>query len=279
MNVAISGSNGYLGKKIRNSLKNDGYKTIGLCRKPKNKDDFKFVLDGNSVNHQIFKKNKIETFIHCAWDMGNPNEDQSYKINVIGSKKILDEAIKDGVKKIIFISSMSAYENCKSVYGKQKLEVESYYQKRNASIIRPGLIWGDQKNGGLYKKLNNISKLPFLIPVIFSKKQHLYLLHEDDLIKFIKKKIKTKKINFSINTIANSNALTLKEIINICQIKNGNKAFLILIPWQIIWIIVKIAELLKISVPFKSDSIISLVNSNPNPVFSKHTKRCKAFTL
>jgi nucleoside-diphosphate-sugar epimerase len=277
MNIAISGSNGYLGKKIRNSLKNDGFKTIGLCRKPKNKDDFKFELDGNSINHQIFKKNKVDTFIHCAWDMGNPNEDQSYKINVIGSKKILDEAIKNGVQKIIFISSMSAYGGCKSVYGKQKLEVESYYQKRNASIIRPGLIWGDQTNGGLYKKLNNISKLPFLIPVIFSKKQYLYLLHEDDLIKFIKKQIKNKKNNFSINTIANSNALKLKEIINICQIKNGNKAFLIPIPWQIIWIMIKMAELLKISVPFKSDGLISLLKSNPNPVFSKFAKHCRAF--
>lgn len=277
MNIAISGSNGYLGKKIKNSLKNDGFKTFGLCRKPKNKDDFKFILNGNSISRQVFKKNKIQAFIHCAWDLRNLSEDQSYKINVIGSKKILDEAIKGGAKKIIFISSMSAFEGCKSIYGKQKLEVENYYLKKNASIIRPGLIWGSKKKGGIYEKLNSISKLPFFIPVIFSKIQHLYLIHEEDLIEFIKKEMRTQKDRSSTNTIANPKALTIKEIIKICQLKNKKKALLISIPWQIIWLGLKIAEGLKLQVPFKSDSLIGLIKSNPNPFFSDYAKKCRSF--
>ena len=59
MNIAISGSNGYLGKRIRNSLIKEGYKTIGLCRNPRHKDDFKFALNGDLINDQIFKKNKV----------------------------------------------------------------------------------------------------------------------------------------------------------------------------------------------------------------------------
>jgi nucleoside-diphosphate-sugar epimerase len=277
MNIAISGSNGYLGKKIRNSLIIEGYKVIGLCRNPKNKNDFKFMLDDNLINHQFFKKNKIDVFIHCAWDLGIPNEDQSYKVNVIGSKKILDEAMKGGVKKNIFISSMSAYEKCESIYGKHKLEIENYYLEKNAPIIRPGVIWGDKKNGGMYKKLDDASKLSFLIPVIASENQHLYMTYEEDLIHFIKNLVKTKKNSASINTIANPKPFTLKEIIKICQIKNKKKAHLVSIPWQIIWIALKIAELFKIPAPFKSDSLIGLIKLNPKPNFSKFAKHCRTF--
>lgn len=277
MNIAISGSNGYLGKRIRNSLIKEGYKTIGLCRNPRHKDDFKFALNGDLINDQIFKKNKVDAFIHCAWDLGNLNENQSYKINVIGSKKILDEAVKSGVKKIIFISSMSAYENCESIYGKHKLEIENYYLKENASIIRPGLIWGNKKNGGMYKKLDDASKLPILNPVISSRKQRLFLIHEEDLIRFIKKELKTKKNRSSISTIANPKPFTLKEIMHICQVKNGKKALLIPIPWQIVWLILKIAEAIRIPAPFKSDSLIGLVKHNPNPIFSRFVKHCRAF--
>jgi len=277
MNIAISGSNGYLGKKIRNSLIIEGYKVIGLCRNPKNKNDFKFALDGNLINHQFFKKNKIDVFIHCAWDLANLKEDQSYKINVIGSKKIIDEAIKGGVKKNIFISSMSAYKGCRSIYGKHKLEIENYYLKKNARIIRPGLIWGDKKNGGMYKKLDDASKLPFLIPVIASRNQHIYLTYEGDMVQFIKNIVKTRKNSASINTIANQKPFTLKDIIKICQIKNKKKALLLSIPWQIVWIALKMAELFKIPAPFKSDSLIGLVKLNPKPDFSKLVKNYKVF--
>ena len=277
MNIAISGSNGYLGKRIRNSLIKESYKTIGLCRNPKNKNDFKIVLDGNLITHQTFKKNNIHAFIHCAWDLSTRSEYNSYKVNVIGSKNIIDEAIKGGVKKIIFISSMSAFEGCKSIYGKQKLEVENYYQKKNASIIRPGLIWGSKANGGIYEKLNNIYKLSFTIPIIFSKKQHIYRVHEEDLIEFIKKELKTKKNRSSINTIANPKAFTLKEVIKICQLKNRKKALLISIPWQFIWFGLKIVEGLKLPAPFKSDSLIGLINSNPRPYFSESIKYCRIF--
>ena len=277
MNIAISGSNGYLGKRIRNSLAKEGYKTIGLCRNPRHKDDLKFALNGDLINDQIFKKNKVDAFIHCAWDLGNLNENQSHKINVIGSKKILDEAVKSGVKKIIFISSMSAYENCESIYGRHKLEIENYYLKKNASIIRPGLIWGNKKKGGMYKKLDDASKLPFIIPVIFSRKQYLYMIHEEDLIQFIKNEVRNKKNSASINSIANPKPFTLKEVIKICQIRNKKKALLVLMPWQIVWITLKMAELLKIHVPFKSDSLIGLTKSNPNPHFSAYAKNCRAF--
>lgn len=44
------------------------------------------------------------------------------------------------------------------------------------------------------------------------------------------------------------------------------------IPWQVIWFGLKIAELFRITMPFRSDSVISFVHQNPAPAFSLLTQ-------
>jgi len=271
MNIAISGASGYLGQRIKNELLLKNFNVISLCRNAENKNELNFHLGKGSIDSTEFKKNKIEVLVHCAWDMSNLSEKESHKTNVVGSKKLLDEAIKGGVKKIIFISSMSAFIGCKSIYGKNKVIVENYFLRKGATIIRPGLIWGEANLGGMFNKLNNITKMFPICPVI--SKTYIFMIHETDLIKFLTTKIQKRNFGNKVYTLAFPKAISFKDVVIECSKINKRRIILIPTPWQIFYVTLKLIETLNIPFPIKTDNLIGLIKTNSNPNIIKNAKK------
>ena len=271
MNIAISGASGYLGQRIKNELLLKNFNVISLCRNAKNKNELNFYLGKESIDSIEFKKNKIEVLIHCAWDMSNLSEKESHKTNVVGSRKLLDEALKGGVKKIIFISSMSAFIGCKSTYGKNKMIVENYFLRKGATIIRPGLIWGEGDLGGMFNKLNNIAKMFPICPVI--SKTYIFMIHETDLIKFLITKIQKRTFANKVYTLAFPKAISFNDVVIECSKINKRRIILIPMPWQIFYVTLKLIETLNIPFPIKTDNLMGLIKTNPIPNIIKNAKK------
>jgi hypothetical protein len=57
-----------------------------------------------------------------------------------------------GVRRLVFISTISAFDGCRSFYGKGKLEVERITHSLGGWVIRPGLLYGE-KPGGMLGRL------------------------------------------------------------------------------------------------------------------------------
>ena len=72
--------------------------------------------------------------------------ERAWTVNVAGTEKLLAAARRDGISKIVVISSISAFEGCKSVYGKAKLAIEKLAIDFGAIVVRPGLVFSE--NGG-----------------------------------------------------------------------------------------------------------------------------------
>jgi len=89
------------------------------------------------------------------------------------------------VDKIIFLSSISAFEGCRSLYGKAKLEIEKVAADLGATIIRPGLVYGSERPGGMYGSLQRVVARFPIMPLIGSGKHLQYLVHEDDLCELL----------------------------------------------------------------------------------------------
>ena len=165
---------------------------------------------------------------------------------------------------------MSAFEGCKSTYGIQKLEVEKATLTMGGIVLRPGLIWGDACTGGMFLTLNNLVKnLPF-VPMIGSGADNLYLSHVDDLSDLICKIISNHD-SFKPCTItaASSQPVPFKKILQICADSMGRSPILIPIPHLMIFWPIKILEYLKLWLPIRSDSVIGLIYSDPNPNFDQ----------
>ena len=90
--------------------------------------------------------------VHCAYDFGPRRWEDITAINVTGSQKLLAAGREAGVRSVVFISSLSAFAGCRSLYGKAKLEIESAAQAIGAHIIRPGLVYCDSP-GGMFGRL------------------------------------------------------------------------------------------------------------------------------
>jgi len=275
MNIAVTGASGYLGSRLLHFLKSQGHCVYSFVRNPKKIDEIEFSLADISGISDIFSQLKLDILIHCAWDLSISNYKKSYEYNVLNSISLFRVAKKDFNLKIIFISSMSAFDGCNSIYGKQKLEVENEVLDMCGIVLRPGLIWGENCTGGMFLTLNNLVKKLPCIPMIGSGADRLYLSHVDDLSDLVCKIALTyDSLKPCIITAASCQPVTFKKILQICAGSVGNRPALIPIPHKIILWPIKILEYLKIPLPIRSDSVVGLIHSDRNPNFdqSKLTK-------
>ena len=67
------------------------------------------------------------------------------------------------------------------------------------------------------------------------------------------------------------------EILRVLSNRLNKRHFFAPIPWQILWAILKCLELSGTRVAFKSDNLVSLMNSNLQPDFEPTTKTNTVF--
>ena len=80
----------------------------------------------------------------------------------------------------VFVSSMSAYEGCCSMYGKAKLAVEQEFLPQGVFCVRPGLLWSDESRGMFGKLTRAVGTLPIL-PLVDGGEQKLALSQAENL--------------------------------------------------------------------------------------------------
>ncbi len=171
--IFLTGATGFIGGNLVNKLLSRGFKVKVLVRNKKLlekhswKDKVEVIL-GDILEPETFagKINDCEIIIHSAAIIAFWNRiwNKVYKVNVIGTKNVLDEALKSNCKKFIHISSVAAIgygENNEPVneehpynWGKHKIcymetkheaELEIYKAIKkglNATMVNPANVWG-----------------------------------------------------------------------------------------------------------------------------------------
>jgi nucleoside-diphosphate-sugar epimerase len=273
---AITGANGYLGSVLATAFEHAGSTVFRLVRNPQQPNDVRFTLS-EGVSADFFSTKKINALIHCAHDFQARTWETIYKQNVVGSVRLLETAYEQGVKKLVFISSMSAFEGCKSFYGRAKLEIEKEALRLGATVLRPGLIYGDNPGSMVGKLIESIKNRP-IIPLIGNGKQVLYLTHEDDLSTLIFKICENDGpvIDGPIASAASSGK-TFREILQTLARREQKTIALVPVPWHLPWLVLKLMEMSGLNPKFRSDSVVSLINQDVNPSFELTRKLGVAF--
>ena len=265
----VTGANGYLGGSLYRFLKEQGCTIVSLQRilddDEIKKNQVRFSLK-NSLAPDIFKS--AEILVHCAYDPSPVSWRDIEETNIKGSIRLFQAAQAGGIKKIIYISSISAFDNCQSLYGKAKLAIEQEVVARGGLVIRPGLIFGNKLGGFLAGLQSLVIHCP-LIPLIGRGDQILYFSHIEDLCRLIFKLSCESCDNSSVPIIAAcENGRPFREVLRILAYQKNKSPMLISVPWKIIWFSLKFLELLGIQMRFRSDNVISLEHQNPHPDFS-----------
>jgi hypothetical protein len=72
----------------------------------------------------------------------------------------------------------------------------------------------------------------------------------------------------SVQSLANASPLPLHSIRNTIENRNSSRKRFFPIPWQLVMVALRAAEILNITLPFRSDSLVGLIHSNPKPEIS-----------
>ena len=261
LRIAITGARGYLGSTLATHFREGGCTVNAWHRGAEAGSRFKLGGNLNALDWT-----GVEAVVHCAYDFRARGWDEIQRANVEGSLALMKETLSRGAR-FIFISSMSAYDGCQSLYGRAKLTVEKEVLNAGGAAIRPGLIYGDPP-GGLFATLCKAVRITPLLPMIGSGAFPQYLAHDGDLAKLLLA-VATGQIALPSRPLSAAHPQTFlfRDLVRAIAARQGRRLAFVPIPWRLIHFAMTCAEIAGLRLSFRADSLVGLVFANPNPTF------------
>jgi nucleoside-diphosphate-sugar epimerase len=202
--VLVTGSTGFIGKKLIKVI--DGHIRVLSRRKQSNYETIVCNLEKESIPDNTLIG--IDTVFHLAGFAHDLREADKIKnlykkVNVDATVELAELAVKSGVKRFVFVSSVKAGGSSVSgkcvnetdqcdpdgIYGKTKREAELKLLEIGrvsgmcVSIIRPALVYGSSVKGHLQLMLSAIKNGWF--PPLPETGNQRSMIHVDDLVRAI----------------------------------------------------------------------------------------------
>jgi len=254
MKILLTGSEGFVGSMLQESLTNENHTVICLDRVKKNKTNY-FCHDlSDNITSELFKvlnNYNFDILIHLAAAKGDYNLGYKdfYKDNVLASSRLTKLTESLNISSVIMYSTVSVYGHNNQLksedaelkpnnsYGETKLESEKLFikwfnlnsSKNKLTILRPSVIYGENNYANMYNLLNQLNrKLPLTIGNGNYIKSMIAVENIVDITIFCLKKMK----GIQIYNCTDSPYPKLKEVINyISDIDGFNKPVLSLPKW------------------------------------------------
>lgn len=268
----ISGANGFIGSHFVDMIEKNGYSWSSV--KDKKGQLWRF----SNQPYLELKANHRNILIHCAWLMDADSFQQNQLITK-SSIELFDLADQLDIE-IVFISSMSAFIGCQSMYGQAKLELENYLLLKDykSYIIRPGLVWeqGAKLNGILGTLEKFVSKF-IVIPFVEHGSGRFYFTEVGDLTQIVLSIIK-KEVTWSNKhpVLAHPTPFTLHSILYHLSIRQNKKIIQVKIPILLLKFSIKFLLFIGLRI-VRYDSFVSLISLDSDPHFSETVKNLKSF--
>lgn len=262
--AGVTGASGYLGGKIARRLSTDGWDVVGLGRRPAGIEgaaDAAFRL-GDPVDPGALAG--LDALVHCAWDFGQRSWKGMEEVNVRGSRRLFEAAREAGVGRLIHISTVSASGVPRSMYGRAKLFTEGAALERGGTVVRPGLLYGGEP-GGMVGMLTSLVRALPVVPVLVGPDRPLFLAHEDDVTALVGKVAGGAETSPGPLVAASSDPHTLREVLGAIAESEGRRRLFVRVPWRAAYLPLRAAEAIRLPLPIRSDSALSIATLDPDP--------------
>ncbi len=277
---AITGTGGFVGGYLKDYFTGHGWEVLELTRRPKTGARAVAFQLGAEVSPESLAG--VAALVHCAYDFQPLRPEEIRAVNVEGTRKLFLAARTAGVRKIVCLSSISAYDGCQSLYGRVKLEIEKIALDQGALVIRPGLVYGGGR-GGMFGRLVGQIRQSSVVPIFGGGSQIQFLVHNEDLAAYIERCVGgSTALVPRILSAAHERPWEFRELLLEIARGQGKKIRFFPVPWWLVWAGLKSAETCGLRLNFRSDSLISLMHQNPNPDFSPNAQAglvCRPFEI
>jgi nucleoside-diphosphate-sugar epimerase len=265
--IAITGANGFIGSYLTQFLTQQNFtvRQMGRTLSPAPQPDFIPFTLGKQFTADALAG--CDALVHCAYDFSALGYTAIRKVNVEGTLELFSQARDKGIKKIIYISSTSAFKEAVSDYGKAKFEIEQRAAPFGVIIIRPGLVF-DKHNGGIIRALEKFVKKFPLVPIIGKGQQEFYPCHVEDLATLITTILASNIKNNNPIVAASEEKITFKQLMLTLAELHGRSVLPIPVPYEFLFTGLKLAEALRLKTGLRSDSLKYMKFSNKEMDFS-----------
>lgn len=252
--ILITGNAGFIGKNLTTALLSKGERVRGLDIRPRKDQEKGFEqIEGNILDSSIVAKSfqDIDTIIHLAAehkDFGIAESDY-FKVNEQGTKVLLEEASKAGIKRFIFYSSVAVYGDQSSTteetspqpinpYGTSKLAAEKNVinwaeedSNRTAIIIRPAVVFGPNSKANIFRLIRQVCDGRFIM--VGNGRNIKSAAYVNNLVDATMYLMDKRPKGYSIFNYADEPHMETKELVNLIARIAGKKAKKFFIPLSI----------------------------------------------
>lgn len=214
MRILVTGASGFIGSGLVAALAANGHEVCALMRPTASSEFLKDIaftrLSGDILNPDSLVRacQNIDVIFHLAGLTAARNREEFFRFNAEGTKNLANAAIKTGVKRMIYVSSMAAggpsvglspkteneTNHPVSMYGESKLRGELYLDELKDQlpfiVVRPPLVYGPRdKNIFLFFKTIQKQWMPLMPSRTPTGHKYYSAIHVDDLIQILIKSL------------------------------------------------------------------------------------------
>lgn len=235
MQITIIGASGFVGTRLITTLKENT--TFRITNIDKQQSHFHpeittiaNVLDKNKLTELLVGTDLVVLLAAEHRDDVSPTS-LYYDVNVGGMRNTLEAMEANGIKRIVFTSSVAVYGLNKqnpneehpadpfNHYGKSKWQAEQVLQEWykahpdwNINILRPTVIFGERNRGNVYNLLRQISGGKFLMVGKGNNKKSM--AYVGNIVAFIKFLIENKTEGYNVYNYIDKPDFTMNELID-----------------------------------------------------------------
>lgn len=200
--ILVTGANGFIGGMLCRALKATAVYVVASTRAP-NHGPWDEVIPWVAGRDEPLLIPKLDTVFHLAGkahslSQGRQDDDEYFRINTEGTRRILEAAAGAGVRRFVFFSSVkamgegsqtcldeAAYCHPGTPYGASKLAAEKLVLEGGyvpePVVIRLSMVYGNTQKGNLPRMIRAVEKGRFPpLPETHNKRS---MVHVDDVVR------------------------------------------------------------------------------------------------
>jgi NADH dehydrogenase len=205
-----------------------------------------------------------EAVVHAAalTSETHPGLSQSQAVNVEGTRVVVGAAERVETMRFILISSMSAFPENPTAYGRSKLASEEILRasKLSWTIFRPSIVYGPAPAGLFSHLVSQLRKLP-VIPIFGDGKAPQRPVHVEDVAHAVVTSIQRPASVGRTYMLGGKEQLSNKHFLQLVARSQRRSGRCIHVPVRFALATAKLLQLVLTKPPLTTDNVLGLVMS------------------